>query len=187
MTQVPMHSGEYVWPCEPDLWTPRIDDIAWHLSGIYRFNGLTRLTVAQHSWIVSENVPDKDKLWAILHDSPEAYWGDMAAPLKHSNTLWARQRRQAEERLMDRICDTFHLPREEPKSVRAADRRAVVTERRDLLPYDPQWATRPGWQGYADVEPFPERIETWSPELARTMFVARFAVLAQAGAAKVAA
>jgi len=47
-----------------------------------------------------------------------------------------------------------------------------------LLPYDPAWATRPGWQGYADVEPFPDVIEPWAPELARIMFLSRFAVLA---------
>lgn len=177
MTQIQMKSGEYVLPLEPDLWTPRIDDIAWHLSGIYRFNGLTRVTVAQHSWIVSQNVPEHDRAWALLHDAPEAYVGDMAAPLKHTNTLWARQRRKVEERLMDRICNTFGLPRSEPKSVRIADRRAVVTERRDLLPDDPEWASRPGWAGYLDVEPFAEVIEPWTPEWARTQFLARFNVL----------
>lgn len=183
MTQLQMKSGEYVWPYEPWLFTPRIDDIAWHLAGIYRFTGLTRYTVAQHSCLVADNVPARDRLWALLHDAPEAYVGDMASPLKHANNAQAQERREAEERLMDRICDTFGLARSEPKSVRLADARMAVTERRDLLPDDPDWRERPGWVALADVEPYEFRVVEWGPSAARYHFLSRFAQLAQAVAA----
>lgn len=183
MTQLQMKSGEYVWPYEPWLFTPRIDDIAWHLSGIYRFTGLTRLTVAQHSCLVADNVPEKDRLWALLHDAPEAYVGDMASPLKHANTPHAKARRDDEQRLMERICDTFGLSQSEPKSVRQADARMAVTERRDLLPDDPHWRERPGWAVLADVEPYEFRIVEWGPTAACYRFLTRYAELAQAVAA----
>jgi hypothetical protein len=61
-----------------------IEDIAHHLSGMPRYNAALpfEYTVAQHSLLVAEILPDEHKLWGLLHDATEAYLGDVVSPLK---------------------------------------------------------------------------------------------------------
>lgn len=72
---------------------PRIDrihieDIAYHLARIARFNGATRgsvpYSVAEHSIWVSYALEDNPEasFRGLLHDGAEAYLGDVSAPLK---------------------------------------------------------------------------------------------------------
>lgn len=72
-----------------DLLEPDADmidpwDICHSLAHLCRFNGHTRefYSVAQHSCIVAELVPEEHKLAALLHDATEAYLGDITRPLK---------------------------------------------------------------------------------------------------------
>lgn len=64
-----------------------IYDIAYTLSHINRWNGTVLFTVAQHSLLVAKIVRlnggmREDILLALLHDSAEAYIGDMPKPIK---------------------------------------------------------------------------------------------------------
>lgn len=69
-----------------------IEDINRSLNLIYRFTGHYKdqepLTVAQHTWLVLELskylFPDDRAVQfdCLLHDFPEAYYGDIATPLK---------------------------------------------------------------------------------------------------------
>jgi hypothetical protein len=69
-----------------------IRDIDRALNYIYRFTGHWKdkppLTVAQHTWltmeIASDLFPDEPivKFDCLLHDMPEAYYGDIATPMK---------------------------------------------------------------------------------------------------------
>lgn len=161
-------SGEYVNILEPWSFTPRIEDIAHALSNLCRFTGHTRVlySVAQHSWLVSEILPDHLKLHGLLHDASEAYLGDVSRVLKHSPLLYGY--RIAERNVQTRINAAFGLPGKEPAEVKAADLRLLTTERRDLLPPGPDWKLLRG------VEPLEQRIEPWTPQLASLMFIARF-------------
>ena len=74
---------DFARPLESEI---RLDDIAHSLGMLCRFNGHIRrfYSVAQHSVLVSRLVEPEHALHALFHDAPEAYVGDMTAPLKKS-------------------------------------------------------------------------------------------------------
>lgn len=78
-----------------DLQNPKpenitVEDIAWHLSLINRFNGATEehgITVASHSLFVCNLLLQHTKssllaMHGLLHDAHEAYIGDITRPVK---------------------------------------------------------------------------------------------------------
>jgi hypothetical protein len=77
-------SGKLVDLGRPKLEDIEIDDIAWSLAHMARFNGhlIIQISVAQHSIYVSELVPEPLRLAALLHDAHEAYLGDIVRPVK---------------------------------------------------------------------------------------------------------
>jgi uncharacterized protein len=77
-------SGGLFFPCDPRPEEVFIEDIATGLSRIARFNGQTRemMTDAEHSWLVSHQVPRGEALEGLMHDSPEGLIGDQIRPLK---------------------------------------------------------------------------------------------------------
>lgn len=62
-----------------------IQDIAWSLAHINRFNGhlLMPISVARHSIYVANLLPDSLRLAGLLHDAHEAYVGDVVRPVKN--------------------------------------------------------------------------------------------------------
>ncbi len=163
-------------PPTPDEIDPR--DIVQALSNQCRFNGHGRFySVAQHSVIVSENVTPALRLGALLHDAHEAYVGDIVQPLKNTlqyTVLDLVTDKQVEHDPVEEISRRFDvaiavrfgLSVEDfyDARVRAADKRALATERRDVMfPSDVPW--------HLDVEPFPQAIEPVYPDEARAMFV----------------
>lgn len=77
-------SGQIVHVIGPDPVTLRMDDIAWSLGRQLRYNGHMQqdYTVAHHCVIMSYVVPPPYALEALLHDSGEAYMGDITWPVK---------------------------------------------------------------------------------------------------------
>lgn len=148
-------SGKQFWPEDPRPEDVCIEDVAHALSLICRFTGHCArfYSVAEHSLLVAHNVPQKYKPWALLHDAAEAYVSDLAAPLKRSKAL--AQYRTIEGRVLSAILERFGLhPGPEmwmPPAVKDADLRALMTEKRDLMP-----ASEFAWS--IDAEPFSERI-----------------------------
>lgn len=213
-------SGYPFWVLDPRPEDIRIEDIAAHLSRICRFGGALKgakilkkrfgffplwlfpktffvetYSVAQHSVLVSRNVPQEFALEALLHDAAEAYVGDVIKPIKllleidpdtrdtlfmalHSDFGRARSDEildalpsfsRIEGRVDAAIRAKFGLPLEMSPEVKEADYRAVLTEHRDLQ-IDRGLVD---W-GFASMEPWPERIVPVLPSVARAQFLQRF-------------
>lgn len=86
-------SGIHFSLTEPKPEMVNVEDIAYALSNIYRWNGHCprRISVAQHSIFVSmlaggkcEEPPlqHEAEMFGLLHDAAEAYVGDLTSPLK---------------------------------------------------------------------------------------------------------
>jgi hypothetical protein len=104
---------------EPTVEMININDIAVGLSREFRFGNQTPepFTVAQHSVIVSQLVPDKYSLEGLLHDAPEAYMKDLPAPLKINFPEYTK----VENRIMEVIAKAFNLSYPFHKSIKEAD------------------------------------------------------------------
>ena len=148
-----------------------IDDIAHSLAYQCRFLGHTDgfYSVAQHSILVSQMVPEPDALWGLLHDAAEAYLGDLPAPIKREPEMLVY--RAAEERLLEAVAARFSLPPVIPDSVKRADRIALATEFRDVTTVgDLDWIV--GECGFAPSEQL--GIMPWPPAVAEDRFLRRY-------------
>lgn len=163
-------SGRSFYPMDPRPEDVDIGDIAHALANQCRFAGHTRefLSVAEHCVRVSRECPPEHALWGLLHDASEAYLVDLPRPIKGDPGMIAY--REAEGRVMGAVCVRFGLAMEMPASVHRADNVLLATEARDLMG-DPDWRRSGGY------DPLPVRIEPWTPERARSEFLARFAEL----------
>jgi len=110
-----------------------IGDIAHALSRICRYGGhvLDFLSVAEHSILVSELVPERFALEGLLHDATEAYVGDMIAPLKRIIPSF----RDVEDKVWHSVAVHFKLPIVLPPEVKEADVEAYKIERRGNVAY----------------------------------------------------
>jgi 5'-deoxynucleotidase YfbR-like HD superfamily hydrolase len=170
-------SGRRIDPFAPDPDQIDPDDIAQALSNQCRFGGHCRAfySVAQHSCLVSDlvaaqRVDVSDRLWALLHDAPEAYLVDLPHPLKHRSALGSVYR-DAEARLQAAICQRFGLPNDPPSSLKPIDRALLATERQALATVAWHWPELDG------AEPLDLTIEPWSPSRAAEEFRARLAAI----------
>jgi len=163
-------SGRKVYPLDLRPEEVCIEDIAHHLSHLCRFAGATRefYSVAQHSVYVSRIVPPADALWGLLHDASEAYLIDLPRIIKRWEPIGGPYR-EAERWAMLAICRRFDLSLPEPESVKIADHRVLMAEKRDLMAQ-----TEHRWAEDTELEPMVERIAAWHPETAREAFLTRF-------------
>ena len=169
-------SGKKMFPLNPQPDQISILDIAHALACECRFTGHCRefYSVAQHSVLVSKQVPERDALWGLLHDASEAYLCDFARPLKRHSKLGDLYR-EAENRLMAVICEVFGLPPTMPESVKIADTRMLLTERDELMPKGEPWKAN-GLEPYEGLEIVP-----WEWMEAEIKFLNRYLYLRGVG------
>lgn len=163
-------SGAYVDPLALQPQDVSIVDVARSLSHLCRFGGHVPVfySVAQHSVIVSHNVPPQHALWGLLHDGGEAYLLDMPKPIKVRDAM--AQYREAETAAQRAVIHAFGLVMPQPAEVTLADQRALATEDRDVRRLGRREVT---------YEPFVEQIVPAGPDEAMALFLERFNELAR--------
>lgn len=165
-------TGRKFWPLDPLAEEVFVEDIAHALALTCRFGGHSRrfYSVAHHSVLVSQACAPTDAMWGLLHDSAEAYAGDVIRPIKHGCEAGSRFCR-VEERILEVIARRFGLSMPIPVSVRRADEIVLATECRDVMGGERagKWAL--------DHAPSDNLITPWSAEESEHAFLARFAEL----------
>lgn len=157
-------SGRYFDFIDPQPDQITIDDIAWGLSNICRFNGqcLEFYSVAQHSVLVMDIVPKEHQKAALLHDAAEAYVGDMVGPLKQL----VPEYKAIEKRIEAAIFAKFGITTPLDACIKHADLRMLRTEQRDLTS-----GRKDSWNGLDQYEPMSDRMWPLKPVFAYQLFM----------------
>jgi len=166
-----LHSGDFFSLSDISANNFSIEDIAYGLSGVCRFNGHVKnymhYSVAQHSVIVSQNVPREFALAALMHDSSEAFICDVPSPLKRRLSQYS----DIEGSVTDAIFAKYGIGIAANHSeIVTSDMRALVTEVRDVL----SEGQKKYFDKYGNFEPFRDTIEPISRREAAYMFMKRF-------------
>lgn len=164
-TSISLYKGGFFDYERPERSSYTIEDVARGLSHTARFSGQTdrAYTVAQHSVLVSRMVPAEHALAGLLHDAVEAFMADMPSPLKRMLPGYKELELRAEEDLCKRFGVQFPLH----PSIKDADIRLFLAERRDMQPEVKEVC----YEGY---EPYHQRIIAWDSRMAYTFFMRRF-------------
>jgi hypothetical protein len=156
--------GRVFYPTDPRPEEVFLDDIAFALSNETRFGGHVRkYSVAQHSCLVADHLPYHLAAQGLLHDATEAYLKDIPRPIKKyliGYDLLESQMAQCIGRAFGLVLDPL------PSEVHEHDGRALVTEKRDLIPQQPK-----DW--HLSFAPWTEKIVVWEPEQAEHEFLVR--------------
>lgn len=138
--------------------TPCIKIIAFALSNINRYTGhVGQYSVAEHSVLVAEQLPDHLKLSGLLHDAPEAYIGDISSPLKQLLPEYKKL-----EQHYHRTIDKYYSVETECDLVKNVDMCMLITEAKQFGIYDDNWP---------DFKSFDIKIERLKPEVAECKFL----------------
>jgi uncharacterized protein len=161
------YSGTFFDFVETEKSVFTIEDIARALSKICRFTGHvhTFYSVAQHSVMVSYLVPKEHAFKGLMHDSAEAFIGDVSSPLKSLLQDYKAIERRVEKEVFGR----FGLEAKMPACVKRADLIALKTEQRDFM----NGANVP-WKITEDIEPCESKWVALGHEDAFKLFMSRF-------------
>ena len=164
-------SGKQFFLLEPRLEDIDINDIAHSLSMQCRWTGHCKFhySVAQHSYYCSLIGPESEAFDRLMHDSAEAFVGDLNRPLKHYTEAGIAYRRQ-EAIVQKAIAQRFGFSVIEPKSVKLADNSMLYAERDQIVGY--KFEEAEDWERYNENNGIV--IEEWLPSKAKQMFLNRF-------------
>lgn len=158
-----------------DLFHPKHDeidlrDISHALSMVCRYGGHSRrfYSVAEHCTLMAGFFEERKEYdlarAALLHDTSEAYMGDVVRPLKLRLALY----RQTEDILLSAILTKFGMPPEIPGEVKMADLAICNDERAVLLHH------RPWGASIDDLAPLGVDIRGWPPITAKENYLDTF-------------
>ena len=175
-------TGRAYWPLDPRVGDIDINDIAHGLSNMCRFGGQCRnfYSVAEHSvhvsrWMEHYFQAPKLLLYALLHDSSEAYLVDVPRPIK----VHLENYKMIEALNMKVILSAFRIepslcPDEFESILHLVDNQVLVAEKNALLLPPPL-----PWTWAKDIKPADVEISCYAPEGAKRMFMYRFNELTQ--------
>lgn len=180
------YSGERYWSLDPLPEEVHLIDIVQGLVHAARYRGQTKFfyPVLTHCILVSREVERRalEKGWSpqaakdaafegLFHDSPEAYLGDVARPLKRMRTM--REYRNVEALWETAIFTAMGIrpTAETRKLVHEIDHRIVLDEIWVLMK-DPGMWDRAG--RYPGVEPLGIEIPNWSKDECIKQFYIRY-------------
>ena len=153
-----------------------IEDIAHSLSMLARFNGHTPsfYSVAEHSVLMAQKLLEARTSTdcflayvALLHDSVEAYTGDIIRPLKYHFDGIGDGFNRIENDVWAAITTAFDLPFIMPHSVVEADRRMLKTE----ATLNPLWNVSE-WEKMDEVRAYDDIVfKFWKPHDAKREFL----------------
>lgn len=144
-----------------------IEDIAHHLSMLCRFTGAARrfYSVAEHSLLLSTQVPLELAFCGLLHDATETYCNDIAKPLKRLLPDY----NELEERVWQAVALRYGIPATMPEWIKIADMAMLKYEVGALMPKGTlEELNLPGQP--ANIIGLP----LWPPEKAERMFLRRY-------------
>ncbi len=164
-------SGRKFYPLDPRAAEIVIQDIAHGLAMTCRFGGHSKrfYSVAEHCVIVSMFVAPAYAREALLHDSAEAYVGDMIRPLKHTARMG--EFRAVEAAIELAVHERFGIlsTPESHAAVKEIDDRIIVDEIAALMSDPPMYLER-----HKNVPPLGAHIAGLNPAHAEHVFVSRF-------------
>ncbi len=144
-----------------------INDICWGLSQITRFSGQCNqdYKVAQHCCLVCDLVNEEYKLEGLMHDSAEAYIGDIPTPVKRM----IPDIKELEFFLYDQICYKYEINPIISTHVKDMDNVMLNIEGVNLFD------TIPNWIDMSLGTVLDQKlVNIWSAETCRYEFMKRF-------------
>ncbi|QIG73122.1 hypothetical protein EVC00_016 [Rhizobium phage RHph_N37] len=132
MARIRTSDGRLVDPLDIQLGDVRPRVIIHSLSQINRFTGHAAypFSVAQHTWNLCMTVPRHLKKAAILHDFPEAWFNDLASPLKKELPNY----KQYEKHALAQVMYVHGVTQLEIDELDEWDKRIYKDERNALFP-----------------------------------------------------
>lgn len=166
-------TGKKFNPFDPRVEDIDIRDIARGLAMTCRYGGQVKrfYSVAEHCVNVSFCVPPEYALHGLLHDSAEAYIGDMIRPIKHQPQM--KEFRHAEALIEFAVAEKFGLDWDQQShgAVKLIDDRILVDEIRELS-YMPEAYLNTSF--LSKLELTGRHLYCWSPEEAEQVFLNHF-------------
>ena len=168
---IKVSAGHYVDLANPDPSTIEVKSIAAALSKVCRFGGHCPqfYSVAEHcihatAIACSEGYAGDALIAVFLHDSAEAYIGDMVKPLKVTMPQYG----EAEQRIEAAIQAAFGVDFSKWIDViKRFDRAMLKAEKVTMWPEDTE-----KWAGFSEIEDRVVKFQFWEPSQAEMQFLA---------------
>jgi hypothetical protein len=175
-------SGRRFYPLDPQPEDICIEDIAHHLARICRFTGAVQggenhnsfYSVAEHSVFIALCAPVQHRVAALLHDAAEAYFNDMARPIKYLPEM-------APYRALIGDCEAviarkFGFAHPLDPIIKELDGRILLDERGQFQP-QAQWSDDDMAALDVGAEPLGVTLRGWAPEAAQAAFMETYYTL----------